>query len=164
MLGASAALALSGVPFQGSIGAAKVGYKDGQYLLNPTNSQLNESKLDLVVAGTSEAVLMVESEADTLPEDVMLGAVVFGHEQMQVAIQAINELKAEAGKPAWDWQPPAPNEQLEAALAAQCESALADAYKIIEKQERRNRIAEVRQAALDALAGGETPQFAPEDV
>src|SRR5690606_23111732 len=163
MLGASAALALSGVPFQGSIGAAKVGYKDGQYLLNPTNSQLNESKLDLVVAGTSEAVLMVESEADTLPEDVMLGAVVFGHEQMQVAIQAINELKAEAGKPAWDWQPPAPNPELETALAAQAEALLRDAYKITEKQLRRNRIQEARDAAIAALASGEAARFTPEE-
>ena len=107
LLGASAALALSGVPFQGPIGAAKVGYIDGQYVLNPTATQLKTSKLDLVVAGTAEAVLMVESEADSLPEDVMLGAVVFGHEQMQVAIKAINELKAEAGKPAWNWAAPA---------------------------------------------------------
>ena len=109
MLGASAALALSGVPFQGPIGAAKVGYKDGQYILNPTASQLKDSKLDLVVAGTAQAVLMVESEANCLSEEVMLGAVVFGHQQMQVAINAINELKAEAGKPAWDWQAPAAN-------------------------------------------------------
>src|SRR5688572_9914062 len=97
LIGASAALALSGVPFQGPIGAAKVGYKDGQYILNPTGPQLKESQLDLVVAGTAEAVLMVESEADALSEDVMLGAVVFGHEQMQVAIRTINELKTEAG-------------------------------------------------------------------
>jgi len=105
MLGASAALALSGVPFMGPIGAAKVGYIDGQYVLNPTGKQLKTSQLDLVVAGTAEAVLMVESEADRLSEEVMLGAVVFGHEQMQIAIKAINELKAEAGKPAWAWKP-----------------------------------------------------------
>src|SRR5262245_23774357 len=103
LLGASAALALSGVPFMGPIAGAKVGYLNGQYILNPTNSQLKTSQLDLVVAGTSEAVLMVESEADCLPEDVMLGAVVVGHEQMQAAIKVINELKAEAGKPAWKW-------------------------------------------------------------
>jgi polyribonucleotide nucleotidyltransferase len=159
MLGASAALALSGVPFQGPIGAAKVGYKDGQYLLNPTSKQLKESKLDLVVAGTSEAVLMVESEADCLPEDVMLGAVVFGHEQMQAAIKAINELKAEAGKPSWNWQPPAPSSALEGALAANAEAALSDAYKITEKQARRDRIKEIREAAVAALAGGEAPAF-----
>jgi polyribonucleotide nucleotidyltransferase len=164
MLGASAALALSGVPFAGPIGAAKVGYRDGQYILNPTASQLKESKLDLVVAGTAEAVLMVESEADCLPEDVMLGAVMFGHEQMQIAIKAINELKAEAGKPAWNWQPPEPNAALEAAVAAQAEAGLADAYKIIEKQARRNRIAEVKQATLQALASGENPQFSADDV
>ncbi len=164
MLGASAALALSGVPFQGPIGAAKVGYKDGQYILNPTNSQLKESQLDLVVAGTAEAVLMVESEAKELPEDVMLGAVVFGHEQMQVAIRTINELKAEAGKPAWDWQPPPANAELEAALAAHAEAALSDAYKITEKQARRNRIQEIRESAIAALAGGENPRFTADEV
>ncbi len=163
MLGASAALALSGVPFQGPIGAAKVGYKDGQYILNPTNAQLKESQLDLVVAGTAEAVLMVESEAQALPEDVMLGAVVFGHEQMQVAIRAINELKAEAGKPAWDWKAPETNSQLEAALAAQVEAALNDAYKITEKQARRNRIQEIREGAIAALAG-EGAAFTADDV
>jgi polyribonucleotide nucleotidyltransferase len=164
LLGASAALALSGVPFQGPIGAAKVGYKDGQYLLNPTNTQLKDSNLDLVVAGTSEAVLMVESEADCLAEDVMLGAVMFGHEQMQAAIKAINELKAEAGKPSWSWQPAAANSALEAALAAHAEAALSDAYKIIEKQARRDRVKEIREAAVAALAGGEAPAFDAESV
>ncbi|MCU0841659.1 MAG: polyribonucleotide nucleotidyltransferase, partial [Thiobacillaceae bacterium] len=106
MLGASAALALSGVPFSGPIGAARVGYIDGQYVLNPTLSELKTSRLDLVVAGTEGAVLMVESEADELPEDVMLGAVVFGHEQMRAAIDAINALADEAGKDAWEWTPP----------------------------------------------------------
>src|SRR5262245_63889528 len=105
MLGASAALCLSGVPFKGPIGAAKVGYRDGKYLLNPTTTDLQTSALDLVVAGTADAVLMVESEAERLPEAVMLGAVVYGHEQMQVAIRAIKELAAEAGKPAWSWTP-----------------------------------------------------------
>ncbi|HLS80612.1 MAG TPA: polyribonucleotide nucleotidyltransferase [Steroidobacter sp.] len=163
MLGASAALALSGVPFQGPIGAAKVGYIDGQYVLNPTAAQLKQSKLDLVVAGTAEAVLMVESQADCLPEDVMLGAVMFGHEQMQTAIKAINELKAEAGKAAWNWIPPPPNAQLEAALASHA-AQLADAYKITEKQARRDRIKEIRESALNALAGGEAPAFRPEEV
>ncbi len=107
LLGASAALAISGIPFRGPIGAAKVGYRDGQYLLNPTVKDLQTSQLDLVVAGTADAVLMVESQAQMLSEDVMLGAVVFGHEQMQVAIKAIKELAAEAGKPAWDWTPAA---------------------------------------------------------
>ena len=103
MLGASASLMIAGVPFRGPIGAAKVGYKDGQYILNPTATQLKESKLELVVAGTREGVMMVESQADSLPEDVMLGAVTFGHQQMQPAIQAINELKGQAGKSAWTW-------------------------------------------------------------
>ena len=164
LLGASAALALSGVPFQGPIGAAKVGYKDGQYLLNPTNAQLKESQLDLVVAGTAEAVLMVESEADALSEDVMLGAVVFGHEQMQVAIRTINELKAEAGKPSWNWQAAAAHAPLESALAAQAETALADAYKIIEKQARRARIQEIKEAAIAALAGTEGAAFSADAV
>ena len=164
LLGASAALALSGVPFQGPIGAAKVGYKDGEYILNPTKGQLAESKLDLVVAGTAEAVLMVESEAEVLSEQVMLGAVVFGHEQMQIAIRAINELKAEAGKPAWDWKPAAANTELERALAAEAEAALRDGYKITEKLARRNRIAEIRTAVVEKLGGGATPRFKEDDV
>lgn len=164
MLGASAALALSGVPFQGPIAAAKVGYKDGQYILNPTNAQLKESQLDLVVAGTAEAVLMVESEAKALPEDVMLGAVVFGHEQMQAAIRVINELKAEAGKPAWNWQPAPANTDLESALAAQVDAALNDAYKITEKQARRSRIQEIRDAAIASLAGTEGAVFTADNV
>jgi len=164
MIGASAALALSGVPFQGPIAAAKVGYKDGQYILNPTISQLKESKLDLVVAGTAQAVLMVESQADCLPEDVMLGAVVFGHQQMQVAINAINELKAQAGKPAWDWQPPAANSALESAVAAQAKAALSDAYQITEKQARYAKVSEIKKAAVEALTAGDAPQFTAGDV
>src|SRR5436853_7308336 len=112
MIGASAALALSGIPFKGPIGAARVGYVDGQLVLNPTASQLKNSQLDLVVAGTERAVPMVESEADQLTEEVMLSAVVFGHQQMQTAIDAIHELVREAGKPLWDWQPPPKNEAL----------------------------------------------------
>ena len=164
LLGASAALALSGVPFNGPIAAAKVGYKDGQYILNPTNSQIKESQLDLVVAGTAEAVLMVESQADRLSEDVMLGAVVFGHEQMQVAIKAINELKAEAGKPAWNWEAPATNSALESALAAQAESALTSAYQVTEKQARRTRIQEIKESVLTALAGGDAPVYTKDAV
>jgi polyribonucleotide nucleotidyltransferase len=152
MIGASAALALSGVPFQGPIAAAKVGYIDGQYVLNPTNAQLKTSQLDLVVAGTAEAVLMVESEANCLSEEVMLGAVVFGHDQMQVAINAINELKAEAGKPAWDWKAPAANVALEQAVKQQAEGDLAAAYRIIEKQARQTRVGEIKAAAVAALA------------
>jgi polyribonucleotide nucleotidyltransferase len=164
MLGASAALALSGVPFQGPIGAARVGYIDGQYVLNPSNSQLKTSKLDLVVAGTAEAVLMVESEAQQLPEDVMLGAVVFGHEQQQVAIKVINELKAQAGKPAWKWEAPPANAALESAVAGAAEAALSDAYKVIEKQARQQRVAEAKAAALVALSSGDAPAFPADAV
>jgi polyribonucleotide nucleotidyltransferase len=164
MLGASASLMIAGVPFRGPIGAAKVGYKDGQYILNPTATQLKESKLELVVAGTREGVMMVESQADSLPEDVMLGAVTFGHQQMQPAIQAINELKGQAGKSAWTWQPAAANAQLEAALASNAEAALSDAYKITDKRERRDRIQKIKEAALLALAGGDAPQFDSDDL
>ncbi|HHM05165.1 MAG TPA: polyribonucleotide nucleotidyltransferase [Gammaproteobacteria bacterium] len=153
MLGASAALALSGLPFDGPIGAARVGYKNGEYVLNPTLTALKESELDLVVAGTADAVLMVESEARQLPESVMLGAVMFGHEQMQTAIQAIEELAAVAGKPAWDWQPPPVDEALQQAVAERCAAALAEAYQIAEKQTRQQKVAEIRQAALAELAG-----------
>src|SRR5215218_636171 len=112
MIGASAALALSGIPFNGPIGAARVGYANGQYILNPTKTELETSQLNLVVAGTQAAVLMVESEAQELPEDVMLGSVVFGHEQMQAVINLINELADEAGKPMWDWKAPEKNQSL----------------------------------------------------
>jgi len=159
MIGASAALSLSGIPFKGPIGAAKVGYRDGQYLLNPTAKDLETSKLDLVVAGTADAVLMVESEAQMLSEEVMLGAVVFGHEQMQVAITAIRELAAEAGKPAWDWAPAPADAALVAAVAAKADAALGEAYKITEKQTRYARVAEIKKATVEALAGGEAPQF-----
>ncbi len=164
MLGASAALALSGIPFGGPIGAAKVGYREGAYVLNPTGQQLQDSLLDLVVAGTADAVLMVESEAKMLSEDVMLGAVVFGHEQMQVAIAAIKELAAEAGKPAWDWKAPEPNAALEAAVAKLVEADLGEAYKITEKQLRYGRLGEIKQAVLAELAGGDAPQFEPKKV
>jgi polyribonucleotide nucleotidyltransferase len=164
MLGSSAALALSGLPFAGPIGGAKVGYQNGQYILNPTNSQLKTSQLDLFVAGTAEAVLMVESEADCLPEDVMLGAVVFGHEQMQVAIKIINEMKAEAGKPAWKWEAPATDTALESAVAAAAQSGLSDAYKVFEKQSRQVRVGEVKKAVVESLSGGETPKFAADQV
>ncbi len=159
MLGASAALAISGIPFRGPIGAAKVGYRDGQYLLNPTVKDLQTSQLDLVVAGTADAVLMVESEAQMLSEQVMLGAVVFGHEQMQVAVKAIRELAAEAGKPAWDWSPAPVNADLVAAVSAAAEAALGEAYKITEKQTRYARVGEIKKATIEALAGGESPRF-----
>jgi len=164
LLGASAALALSGIPFNGPIGAARVGWKDGQYLLNPTAPQLAESQLHLVVAGTEKGVLMVESEAKGLPEDVMLGAVVFGHEQMQVAIRAIRELAAEAGKPRWSWQPPAENAELTSAVALHAQAALAQAYTITEKQQRHARISEVKAQTLTTLAGGEAPKWTSEQI
>ncbi|NWG31668.1 MAG: polyribonucleotide nucleotidyltransferase [Rhodocyclaceae bacterium] len=155
MLGASAALAISGIPFNGPIGAARVGYIDGQYVLNPTRTQLFESQLDLVVAGTQSAVLMVESEAQQLPEDVMLGAVVFGHEQMQVAIQAINELVEVAGKPEWNWQPPAKDEALIAKVAALAEAELREAYRITSKQARTQRCREIANRVIETLSNGE---------
>jgi polyribonucleotide nucleotidyltransferase len=164
LIGASASLALSGVPFQGPIGAAKVGYKDGQYILNPTNAQLKESDLDLVVAGTAEGVLMVESEANSLNETIMLGAVVFGHEQMQVVIKTINELKAEAGKPSWNWQAPPANDALIASLAQQAEAGIAAAYQVIEKQARQTRVGEVKLAAVTALTAGEKPAYTADQV
>jgi polyribonucleotide nucleotidyltransferase len=151
LIGASAALAISGMPFQGPIGAARVGYVDGDYVLNPTKAQLETSQLDLIVAGTEDAVLMVESEADCLAEDTMLGAVVFGHEQMQVAISVINELKAEVGKPAWDWQAPEVNTALVDAVKAQSTGDLTEAYQISDKQDRYTRIGEIRSAAIAAL-------------
>ncbi len=152
MIGASAALSLSGIPFKGPIGAARVAYVDGQMVLNPTATQLKQSKLNLIVAGTERAVLMVESEADQLPEDVMLAAVVYGHQQMQVAIDAIHELVREAGKPAWDWQPPAKNEALLARLVGLAGQDLRAAYEIRSKQARSKRISEIESAALAALA------------
>jgi polyribonucleotide nucleotidyltransferase len=164
LIGASAALALSGVPFAGPIGAARVGYRNGQYLLNPTNSQLKDSDLDLVVAGTAEGVLMVESEAKSLNEEVMLGAVVFGHEQMQVVIKAINELKAEAGKPAWVWAGPATNSALESAVAKQAEAAISAAYQVTEKLARHGSVGEAKQAALAALTAGDAPAFTADEV
>ena len=164
MLGASAALAISGIPFAGPIGAARVGYRDGEYLLNPGIESLAASSLDLMVAGTADAVLMVESEARVLPEDVMLGAVVFGHEQMQTAIRAINELAKEAGKPAWDWQAPHADESLDAATAESGQSGLADAYRISDKKDRQNAVADVKARVLDVLAAGESARWTAEQV
>jgi len=164
MLGASAALTLSGIPFDGPIGAARVGYVDGQYVLNPSSDVLKTSKLDLVVAGTAEGVLMVESEADCLPEDVMLGAVVYGHEQMQAAIAAINALKAEAGKPVWEWQAAAADTEMRSAVAARAEAGLAEAYTITEKQARHARVGEVKTAALEALATGDQARWTPDQI
>jgi polyribonucleotide nucleotidyltransferase len=155
LIGASAALAVSGIPFNGPIGAARVGYLDGQYVLNPTLSQLKDSRLDLVVAGTQSAVLMVESEADVLPEDVMLGAVVFGHEQMQTVVNAINEFVEEAGKPEWDWAPAAKNEELVAKLNALVEADVQEAFRITSKQKRTQRLNEISAKAIETLTAGE---------
>lgn len=155
MIGASAALMISGIPFKGPIGACRVGYINGEFVCNPKVSQMPESKLDLVVAGTERAVLMVESEADRLSEETMLGAVTFGHEQLQVAINAIHDLVAEAGKPAWDWQPPAKNEALIARIHAIADAGLAEAYTIREKQARNEKLREVYElveATLNAEA------------
>jgi polyribonucleotide nucleotidyltransferase len=164
MIGASAALALSGMPFAGPIGATRVGYIDGEYVLNPGKAAIEKSKLDLVVAGTEDAVLMVESEASGLSEEVMLGAVMYGHENMQVAIQTINELAAEVGKPAWDWEAPEEDQELSAAVAAAVESALADAYRITDKQERQAAVGAAKDAAVEALAAGEGARWTPEEV
>jgi polyribonucleotide nucleotidyltransferase len=144
LIGASAALALSGLPFDGPVGAARVGYIDGQYVLNPTTTELKTSKLDLVVAGTESAVLMVESEADQLSEEVMLGAVVFGHEQMRVAIDAINDLADEAGKDAWDWAAPETDAALLEKMNGLCADALAAAYSIKQKQARVTEVDAIR--------------------
>ncbi|MCI6632101.1 MAG: polyribonucleotide nucleotidyltransferase [Sutterella sp.] len=165
MIGASAALMISGIPFKGPIGACRVGYINGEFVCNPKVSQMPESKLDLVVAGTERAVLMVESEADRLSEETMLGAVTFGHEQLQVAINAIHDLVAEAGKPAWDWQPPAKNEALIARIHAIADAGLAEAYTIREKQARNEKLREVYElveATLNAeaeAAGTEAPDI-----
>ncbi|HZW26274.1 MAG TPA: polyribonucleotide nucleotidyltransferase [Gallionella sp.] len=156
MIGASAALALSGIPFDGPIGAARVGYADGKYLLNPTATELKTSQMDLVVAGTDRAVLMVESEAQQLSEEVMLGAVVYGHEQMQAVINAINEMADEVGAPAWDWVAPAKNEALIAKINALAESELKAAYAIRSKQARTDAVNAIRAKVSEALA---TPEF-----
>jgi polyribonucleotide nucleotidyltransferase len=167
LIGASAALAISGMPFMGPIGAARVGYLNGKYVLNPTVTQLTESKLDLVVAGTEEGVLMVESEADGLDEGIMLGAVMFGHEQMQTAIKAIKELAAEAGKPKWSWVAPEANTELTNAVSAFAATELAAAYTLTEKTQRYTKIKEVKAATIAALTksdGGAAPKFTADQV
>ena len=166
MIGASAALAISGVPFNGPIGACRVGYINGNYVLNPTSSQLKTSAMDLVVAGTETAVLMVESEAQQLSEEIMLGGVVYGHEHMQAAINAIHDLVAEAGKPEWDWAPAPKNEALVTAVKSVAQEGLAAAYQIRNKQERTTKLrevyAEARQKLADHAAAKEEP--APDSV
>jgi polyribonucleotide nucleotidyltransferase len=164
MLGSSAALVLSGLPFNGPIAAARVGYRNGQYLLNPTATDLKTSDLHLVVAGTRDGVMMVESQAQGLSEDIMLGAVVFGHEQMQAAIHAINELAKEAGKPRWAWQPDPANAELAKVVAEVAQSALSDAYRITEKQARYAKVGEIKKAVAEKLAGGEGAKFTEDQV
>ncbi|BAV34332.1 polynucleotide phosphorylase/polyadenylase [Sulfuricaulis limicola] len=164
MLGASAALKLSGAPFNGPIGAARVGYQGGQYLLNPGNKELVDSQLNLVVAGTEKAVLMVESEAQQLSEEVMLGAVMFGHEQMQAAIKAINELVKDAGVQPWAWQPPVEDSALKNTLQAEFGPLIAEGYGIKEKTARQDRIAEIREMAIGKHAAEGAPAGTKEKV
>jgi polyribonucleotide nucleotidyltransferase len=162
LLGASAALAVSGLPFNGPLGAASVGYKDGSYLLNPSLPVLKESQLQLVVAGTNHAVLMVESQADLLSEEVMLGAVLFGHEQMQVAITAINEFAAEIGTPAMAWTPAETNTELKAAVAAEAEASIKAAYQVAEKMVRQDTLSAIRSAVVEKLTADD--QYAEKEI
>jgi polyribonucleotide nucleotidyltransferase len=151
LIGSSAAVFISGMPFNGPIGAARVGYKDGEYILNPSNSQVKESDLDLVVAGTENAVLMVESEANMLSEEVMLGSVVYGHEQLQVVIKAIKEFAAEVNNPSWNWQPPETNEALIEQVKSQFSDTIAEAYTIANKLDRQDKLSEIRGSIVEAL-------------
>jgi polyribonucleotide nucleotidyltransferase len=160
LIGTSAALALSGIPFNGPIGAARVGYIDGNYVLNPTASQLENSKLDLVVAGTESAVLMVESEAKLLSEDIMLGAVTFGHEASKAVVQAVRELAQEAGAQPWDWEAPQADESLAEKVEAAAKAGLVDAYAIADKMQRRDAIDEVKKALIESLCD-ENDESAP---
>ena len=160
LIGASAAVALSGIPFAGPIGAARVGYLNGQYALNPTKTELETSQLNLVVAGTEAAVLMVESEAHELPEEVMLGAVVFGHQQQQAAIELIHSLVEDAGKPMWDWQPPAKDEAMIAKVTAAAEGDLRAAYELRQKQARQQRLKEIYKKVAQDVATDAAPEYA----
>ncbi|EPC00103.1 polynucleotide phosphorylase/polyadenylase [Litchfieldella anticariensis FP35 = DSM 16096] len=165
MLGTSAALAISGLPFNGPIGAARVGFhEDKGYFLNPSVEELTGSELDMVVAGTEKAVLMVESEAKELSEDEMLGAVLYAHQEMQVAIKAINELVSEASKPKWDWQPPAENTELKNAIKTGFEAKVGDAYRITDKMARQDALTALKQDAIAQLAGEGEGQFEAEEV
>ena len=155
LIGTSAALALSGMPFSGPVGAAKVGYINNEYVLNPTTTQLEDSKLNLVVAGTESAVLMVESEADLLSEEVMLGAVTFGHDAMKAVVSAINELVAEAGVTKWEWEAEAEDEGLKSAVEAAAKDGLVAAYAIANKLERQDAVAEVKKSVIESLCNEE---------
>jgi len=165
LLGASAAMSISGLPFNGPVGAVRVGYINGDYVLNPTASQLAESELDLIVAGTQSAVLMVESQAKELPEDVMLGSVVFGHEQMQTAITAIRELAAEINTPAMQWAPARKNEAVQAAVETEGLEAIQAAYRVADKQDRYALLDKIREEITDKLTAGEDGDgYATEEV
>ncbi len=164
LIGSSAAVFISGMPFNGPIGAARVGYKDGEYILNPSNSQIKDSDLDLVVAGTESAVLMVESEANMLSEEVMLGSVVYGHEQSQVVINAIKEFAVEVNNPSWDWQPPETNEALIDQVKSQFGDTIAEAYTIANKLERQDKLSEIRCSIVEALVTDEDDAPSEGDV
>ena len=164
LIGASAALSISGMPFQGPIAAMRVGYRNGAYLANPSMSALAESDLDLVVAGTRNAVLMVESEANMLSEEVMLGAVLYGHEQMQTAIQAIDELAAEVAATPFDWKAPETDELLQSSVESAAGDPMRDAYGIVEKQARRARLADIKRDLIDALAGGDASNWSSAQI
>jgi polyribonucleotide nucleotidyltransferase len=164
LIGASAAMSISGLPFNGPVGAARVGYIDGNYVLNPTTGQMETTLLDLVVAGTENAVLMVESEAKELPEDVMLGAVVFGHEQQQVVINAIRELAAEVNTPAMEWVAPAENNDLLGAVEKEGGEAIAAAYKVADKQDRYTLLSKVREEIVDKVADEDKEGFSGDAV
>ena len=164
LIGSSAALTLSGLPFAGPIGAAKIGYIDGDFVLNPDKSQLLESDLDLVVAGTSEAVLMVESEANILSEDIMLKAVIFGHEQMQLAISAINDLAEEASKPKIEWSPPEEDNELSEAIMQSCSESIKAAYLIKNKQERHEKMSLIKDQSIQELLDKHQDKWPADDL
>ena len=164
LLGTSAAIAVSGIPFAGPLGACRVGYVDGEYVLNPTASQLVESQLNLVVAGTGNAVLMVESEANCLSEEVMLGSVVYGHEQLQTAIQAITEFAVEVGVQAWEWEAPQADAGLADKVAAEASSAITEAYAIADKMDRQDRVGAIRGEVVAALVSDADDSPSEEDV
>lgn len=151
IIAASAALASSGLPWNGPLGAARVGYIDGQYVLNPLTSESKVSDLDLVVAGSEKAVVMVESEANCLPESVMLGAVMFGHEQQQTVIKEIEEFAKQVNRPVWDWVKPAEDTALIEAVKADAEAAVGDAFRIVDKLERQNKLAEIQKATAEKI-------------
>ena len=164
LIGASAALTISGIPFDGPVGAARVGFREGEYMLNPGYAHLKESALNMVVAGTEDAVLMVESEAKELTEDEMLGAVLFAHQEMQVAIDNIKALAAEAGKPSWDWQPVEAPADLEESVSSVVKAGLGDAYRITDKMERQTRVGELRKQVVEQISGDDAAQYSADEV